>query len=343
MSKNTEEIGSIVKPSTPNRIARVSSNLTTPKSGNKNDNNRMSKNKNSMSRYPLPVSSPYSTNMVNGFGNAVTPRGGVGARGFNDIFSDDANKRHKDDREGTDKNLHDDNNEFIENGGDKNLYDVRFSENINNDEYDNEYEFPFFDNSMQDDISDNLESINNNISKLNSINDSLVNFNESFGSFLFGLSVNAWCVNFEERPTSVTWEKKFKLNKLNSEINSLQDKISILEDEVTKLENNSGRSSSGNAVSSASRPGNSNKRLGFSVPSSTSRVQKPVRRAPIRSAGVLSNTNQTGSRTGTNINSNNDSKTDSSRPANGTSSSSSSSSINHRHSRIPQFRNKRLR
>ncbi|GME75359.1 unnamed protein product [[Candida] boidinii] len=340
---DSKEIVSIVKPSTPNRIGRVSSNLTTPKSGNKNDVNRMTKNKNSTSRYPLPVSSPYSSNKVNGFGNCGTPRGGGGNSGFNDIFSDDANNRVKNDKSFPDENVH-----FTGKGGDSdnNLCDVKFIESSNNDEFDNEYEFPFFDNSMQDDISDNLESINNNICKLNKINASLVNFNESFGSFLFGLSVNAWCVNFEERPTSVTWEKKFKLNKLNSEISSLQDKVSILEDEFTKLENNGVRGS-GIATGSAgaSRPGNSNKRLGFSLASNASRVQKPMKREqPIRSAGVLSSTNQSASRTGTSINSNSGSQTGSSRPSNGTlPPSSSSGSINHRHSRIPQFRNKRLR
>ncbi|KAG7691464.1 hypothetical protein KL930_001180 [Ogataea haglerorum] len=94
-----------------------------------------------------------------------------------------------------------------------------------------ESDLPFFDKARQFEFIDHLDSIHMKLLKLNEIHESLTNFNESFGSFLFGLNINAWCVNFEEAPIPKTWNQKQQLDEIQAKIDSLQAEVEKLERE----------------------------------------------------------------------------------------------------------------
>ncbi|KAH3668699.1 hypothetical protein OGAPHI_002453 [Ogataea philodendri] len=94
-----------------------------------------------------------------------------------------------------------------------------------------ESELPFFDKARQFEFIDHLDSIHMKLLRLNEIHESLTNFNESFGSFLFGLNINAWCVNFEEAPTPKTWSQKQQADEIQAKIDALTTEIGKLDRE----------------------------------------------------------------------------------------------------------------
>ncbi|KAK6459911.1 DASH complex subunit DAM1 [Scheffersomyces coipomensis] len=86
-------------------------------------------------------------------------------------------------------------------------------------------------------LSDSLEELDANITNLQSIHDAISNqFNESFASFLYGLSITMWCVDFPGCPTKESWSKLQSRRELDSRINELQDKLkqSKLKNEALK-------------------------------------------------------------------------------------------------------------
>lgn len=90
-------------------------------------------------------------------------------------------------------------------------------------------QLPFFDDETQNVFADKMESISDSLKKLGEENDSLTNFNESIGSFLFGLNINAWCVHFKNSPNQRTWEEWRKVQEIDKEIEDMKRQITELE------------------------------------------------------------------------------------------------------------------
>ncbi|KAH7595463.1 DASH complex subunit Dam1 [Nakaseomyces glabratus] len=83
------------------------------------------------------------------------------------------------------------------------------------------------------DLTDSVVTLDSNMTRLNFIHDNLVDLNESFGSLLYGLMCNSWCVEFPNAPTR--FDKEIRLmneieelsaekSKLKSRLNSLREK-----------------------------------------------------------------------------------------------------------------------
>lgn len=90
-----------------------------------------------------------------------------------------------------------------------------------------------------DQLANKLVSIGDRMRQLRSANNSLSDFNESLGSLLMGLNVNAWCVHFENAPTAGTLDDWKELKHLDNEISEYESKIEQLE---LELSNKQGRS-----------------------------------------------------------------------------------------------------
>ncbi|KAI5806225.1 DASH complex subunit Dam1-domain-containing protein [Geopyxis carbonaria] len=56
-------------------------------------------------------------------------------------------------------------------------------------------------------LSDSMATLETNFSELQVMNDSLSRFNESFASFLYGLNMNAFCVDFPEAPDVASFKR----------------------------------------------------------------------------------------------------------------------------------------
>ncbi|KAK9383152.1 DASH complex subunit Dam1-domain-containing protein [Kockiozyma suomiensis] len=56
-------------------------------------------------------------------------------------------------------------------------------------------------------LSDSLADLDTNFQYLDLMHENLARFSESFASFLYGLEINAWCVDFQEAPTSDSFER----------------------------------------------------------------------------------------------------------------------------------------
>ncbi|KAF6005593.1 hypothetical protein HII13_005424 [Brettanomyces bruxellensis] len=84
-----------------------------------------------------------------------------------------------------------------------------------------------------DQLADRLVSIGNNMEQLRCASNSLSDFNESLGSLLMGLNVNAWCVHFENAPNSNTWKQWKELQNVNREIDKYEAKIKNLKQEIS--------------------------------------------------------------------------------------------------------------
>lgn len=54
-------------------------------------------------------------------------------------------------------------------------------------------------------MSDAMADLESNLASLRLMHESLKRFGESFASFLYGLEVNAFCVDFPEAPIKESW------------------------------------------------------------------------------------------------------------------------------------------
>jgi DASH complex subunit DAM1 len=68
-------------------------------------------------------------------------------------------------------------------------------------------------------LNDNLVDLDSNIQQIQQVHESLVSFNESFSSFLYGLQINAYTVEFNEIPNL----KNFKDDEIREKIKKLED------------------------------------------------------------------------------------------------------------------------
>jgi len=57
-------------------------------------------------------------------------------------------------------------------------------------------------------LSDSLTDLNTNFEQLSILNESIAKFGESFASFLYGLTMNAFCVDFPEAPMAESFNRQ---------------------------------------------------------------------------------------------------------------------------------------
>ncbi|RCK63820.1 DASH complex subunit DAM1 [Candida viswanathii] len=75
-------------------------------------------------------------------------------------------------------------------------------------------------------IAQSLEALDSNMHDLNRIHDNLSNqFNESFASFLYGLSMTMWCVDFPGCPSRVEWENLMAKREQKERIKRLKKRV----------------------------------------------------------------------------------------------------------------------
>ncbi|KAK9479142.1 DASH complex subunit DAM1, partial [Lipomyces japonicus] len=56
-------------------------------------------------------------------------------------------------------------------------------------------------------LADSLADLDTNFQYLDIMHENIARFSESFAAFLYGLEVNAWCVDFQEAPTSDSFNR----------------------------------------------------------------------------------------------------------------------------------------
>mmetsp|Transcript_3757 Transcript_3757/g.4177 ORF Transcript_3757/g.4177 Transcript_3757/m.4177 type:complete len:291 (+) Transcript_3757:1674-2546(+) len=85
-------------------------------------------------------------------------------------------------------------------------------------------------------LSDALEELDVNMTNLQLIHEAISDgFNESFASFLYGLSITMWCVDFPGCPSRDQWEKLKLVEGLDDRILELAEKIRIHKEENERL------------------------------------------------------------------------------------------------------------
>lgn len=87
-------------------------------------------------------------------------------------------------------------------------------------------------------LSDALEELDVNMTNLQLIHEAISDgFNESFASFLYGLSITMWCVDFPGCPSRNQWEKLKLVEGLDDRILELAEKIRLHREENERLKN----------------------------------------------------------------------------------------------------------
>ena len=72
--------------------------------------------------------------------------------------------------------------------------------------------------SMFSELSDNVADLDSNVQQIQRVHESLTDFNESFSSFLYGLQINAYTVEFNKIPNL----KNFKSDEIRERISKLE-------------------------------------------------------------------------------------------------------------------------
>lgn len=85
-------------------------------------------------------------------------------------------------------------------------------------------------------ISDGLDELDVNMTNLQQIHEAISDgFNESFASFLYGLSITMWCVDFPGCPSREQWEKLQAVDGINARIRDLEETVKRARDKNAKL------------------------------------------------------------------------------------------------------------
>ncbi|KAI3402710.2 DAM1 [Candida oxycetoniae] len=80
------------------------------------------------------------------------------------------------------------------------------------------------------DIADQMEDLDVNMRDLSHIHSAISSqFNESFASFLYGLSITMWCVDFPTIPSRAEWERIEMKEKKREELVSMRQKLADAE------------------------------------------------------------------------------------------------------------------
>ncbi|ODQ79988.1 hypothetical protein BABINDRAFT_138112 [Babjeviella inositovora NRRL Y-12698] len=77
-------------------------------------------------------------------------------------------------------------------------------------------------------LSDSMGDLDLNCQNLQIVHESLTSFNESFASFLYGLQMNAWCVEFTEGPTKESFLHLEKMKNLEAQIHEAETDLAEL-------------------------------------------------------------------------------------------------------------------
>lgn len=80
------------------------------------------------------------------------------------------------------------------------------------------------------DLSDAMDELSENKRSLSTIHNSISEFNESFSSFLYGLSLTMWCVDFTGAPNPKAWEQLQNKNQREERIIELKRKLANLQE-----------------------------------------------------------------------------------------------------------------
>lgn len=85
-------------------------------------------------------------------------------------------------------------------------------------------------------LSDAMEELDVNMTNLQQIHEAMAGgFNESFASFLYGLNITTWCVDFPGCPTRDQWQRIQKLDGIDTRLSDLRDEIDKLQHENARL------------------------------------------------------------------------------------------------------------
>lgn len=75
-------------------------------------------------------------------------------------------------------------------------------------------------------LSDSLEEMESYMTRLQQLHQSIsMGFNEAFSSFLYGLSITMWCVDFPGCPSKKKWDQKHDTRQVNSRIRALEARL----------------------------------------------------------------------------------------------------------------------
>jgi DASH complex subunit DAM1 len=58
-----------------------------------------------------------------------------------------------------------------------------------------------------EELSDGMATLDTNMQHLQSVHENLSRFSESFSAFLYGIKMNAWCVEFSEAPSGESFQR----------------------------------------------------------------------------------------------------------------------------------------
>lgn len=87
-------------------------------------------------------------------------------------------------------------------------------------------------------LSDALEELDVNMTNLQLIHEAISDgFNESFASFLYGLSITMWCVDFPGCPSRDQWEKLKLVEGLDDRLSELREKIRVQKEQNQEIKN----------------------------------------------------------------------------------------------------------
>lgn len=106
-------------------------------------------------------------------------------------------------------------------------------------------------------LSDGLEELDVNMTNLQQIHDALLlGFNESFASFMYGLLMTMWCVDFPGCPTRRSWERLQEERELEERIRRVEERLRRAKEENERLKDVASESvtTTGTTTTPVSRP-----------------------------------------------------------------------------------------
>lgn len=88
-----------------------------------------------------------------------------------------------------------------------------------------------------DRLSDSLDEMDTNMSQLQKLHTSISSeFNEAFSSFLYGLSITMWCVEFPGCPSRKKWDQKHANRQVDARIRALEQELREAQNNHSQLQ-----------------------------------------------------------------------------------------------------------
>lgn len=129
-------------------------------------------------------------------------------------------------------------------------------------------------------LSDGLEELDVNMTNLQQIHDALLmGFNESFASFMYGLLMTMWCVDFPGCPTRRAWERLQEEKELEERIRRVKERLRRAKEENERLKEVASElvTTTGTTTTPVSRPRQQPSRDTRQEPPRDTRSYKPSR------------------------------------------------------------------